>query len=37
MEKHNLEKLLKTEDEHLQKLNVIVLKAIEEEKLLSKQ
>ncbi|MEO8404708.1 MAG: DUF1003 domain-containing protein [Chitinophagaceae bacterium] len=37
MEKNNLKKLLKTEDEHLQKLNGIVLRAIEEEKLLSQK
>jgi uncharacterized membrane protein len=37
MEKGNLEQLLKTEDEHLQKLNAIVVNAIEEEKLLSKK
>jgi uncharacterized membrane protein len=37
MEKHNLTKLLKTEDEQLQKLNGIVMKAIEEEKLLSQK
>jgi uncharacterized membrane protein len=37
MQKHNLEKLLKTEDEQLQKLNSIVMKAIEEEKLLSQK
>jgi uncharacterized membrane protein len=35
MEKNNFKKLLKTEDEHLKKLNGIVLRAIEEEKLLS--
>lgn len=37
MQKENLEQLLKTEDEHLQKLNGIVLKAIEEERLLSEK
>ncbi len=35
MEKEKLDQLLKTEDDHLQKLNSIVIKAIEEEKLLS--
>lgn len=37
MEKQNLVQLLKTEDEHLKKLNEIVVKAIEEEKLLSQK
>lgn len=37
MEKDDLAQLLKTEDEHLQKLNAIVLNAIEEEKLLSEK
>ena len=37
MDKHSLAKLLKTEDDQLQKLNSIVLKAIEEEKLLSQK
>ena len=37
MEKVKLEKLLKTEDEHLQKLNSIVLKSIEEENLISQK
>ena len=35
MEKQSLEQLLKTENEQLEKLNCIVVKAIEEEKLLS--
>ena len=35
MEKETLEQLLKTENDQLEKLNSIVLKAIEEEKLLS--
>jgi uncharacterized membrane protein len=37
MEKQKLEQLLKTEDEHLQKLNSIVLKTIEEQNLLSQK
>lgn len=37
MKKNKLEQLLVTENEQLQKLNVIVLKAIEEEKLLSQK
>lgn len=37
MRKGNLEQLLKTEDEHLQKLNNIVVNAIKEEKLLSEK
>ena len=37
MEKELLDQLLKTEDEHMRKLNSIVLKAIEEENLLSKK
>ena len=37
MEKKNLEQLLRTEDEQLQKLNTIVVNAIEEEKLLSEK
>jgi uncharacterized membrane protein len=37
MEKERLEQLLKTEDEQLHKLNNIVVKAIEEEKLLSQK
>jgi len=37
MEKAELETLLRTEDEQLQKLNSIVVKAIEEEKLLSQK
>ena len=37
MKKETLEQLLRTEDEHLQKLNAIVVNAIEEEKLLSKK
>lgn len=35
MVKHDLAKLLKTEDDQLQKLNSIVMKAIAEEKLIS--
>jgi uncharacterized membrane protein len=37
MGKEKLEELLKTEDEHLQKLNSIVLKAIDEENLISQK
>ena len=37
MEKVKLEQLLKTEDEHLQKLHSIVLKTIEEENLISQK
>ena len=37
MERKNLENLLLTENEQLQKLNEIVLKAVEEEKLLSQK
>lgn len=37
MKKERLEQLLKTEDEQLDKLNSIVVKAIEEEKLLSQK
>ena len=37
MKRGSLEQLLKTEDEHLQKLNAIVVNAIEEEKLLSEK
>ena len=37
MDKIKLEELLKTEDEQLQKLNGIVIRSIEEEKLLSKK
>src|ERR1044071_9654448 len=37
MEKHKLELLLETEDEQLQKLNEIVIKAFEEENLLAQK
>jgi uncharacterized membrane protein len=37
MKTRNLEKLLNTENEQLQKLNAIVLKAVEEEKLISQK
>ena len=37
MEKERLEQLLTTENEQIQKLNDIVVKAIEEEKLLSQK
>lgn len=37
MQKQTLDKLLKTEDEHILKLNQIVIKAIDEEKLLSEK